>query len=140
VVVWPSRFLPKGTKNPADYAHNQQKPGNEVYGGRMGNTGPDDGFTYRGRGLIQLTGKDSYALATQILRKTNAKAPGFVAAPDEVISAAWCLAVAASEWESKGCNALADKDDIKAITKAINGGQIGSSGQKGQRRSGRCEI
>src|SRR4051812_29186673 len=58
--IWPSRFKPKGPLDPAAFAHNQQKLGNEVYGGRMGNTGPDDGFTYRGRGLLQLTGRDSY--------------------------------------------------------------------------------
>ena len=45
--VWPSRFKPTGPLDPADFAHNQQKLGNEVYGGRMGNTGPNDGFTYR---------------------------------------------------------------------------------------------
>ena len=58
--VWPSRFKPKGPLNPIDYAHNPEKLANEVYGGRMGNTGPNDGFTYRGRGLLQLTGKESY--------------------------------------------------------------------------------
>ena len=123
--VWPSRFKPTGPLNPADYANNPQKLANEVYGGRMGNTGPNDGFTYRGRGLLQLTGKDSYQEATTILRKGNPAAPNFVAAPDEVISAQWCLAIAASEWFAKGCNAFADQDDIRKITRAINGGQIG---------------
>ena len=123
--VWPSRFKPTGPLNPADYANNPQKLANEVYGGRMGNTGPNDGFTYRGRGLLQLTGKDSYQEATTILRKGNPAAPNFVAAPDEVISAQWCLAIAASEWFAKGCNGLADQDDIRKITRAINGGQIG---------------
>lgn len=123
--VWPSRFKPKGPLNPATYAHNPQKLANEVYGNRMGNTEPNDGYNYRGRGLLQLTGKDSYREATTILRKENPAAPDFVATPDEVISAQWCLAIAASEWVSKGCNALADQDDIKKITRAINGGQIG---------------
>jgi putative chitinase len=123
--VWPSRFKPKGVRNPVDYAHNPQKLANEVYGGRMGNTGPDDGYTYRGRGLMQLTGKDSYREATIILRKENPAAPDFVSSPDEVISSQWCLAIAAAEWFSKGCNALADQDDIRKITRAINGGQIG---------------
>jgi len=50
------------------FAHNEQKIANEVYGGRTGNTAPDDGFAYRGRGLLQLTGNDSYAQATKILR------------------------------------------------------------------------
>jgi putative chitinase len=123
--VWPKRFQPKGPLDPAQYAHNPEKLANEVYGGRMGNTNPGDGFRYRGRGLLQLTGKESYTEATKILQTTNPLAPNFVAEPDEVISAKWCLEIAASEWKSKDCNALADSDDIKEITKKINGGQIG---------------
>ena len=49
--VWPSRFKPKGPLDPALFAHNEEKLGNEVYGGRMGNDQPGDGFKYRGRGL-----------------------------------------------------------------------------------------
>jgi putative chitinase len=124
-IVWPSRFKPKGPLNPVAYAHNPQKLANEVYGGRMGNTGPNDGFTYRGRGLLQLTGKASYQEATDILRKENPAAPDFVTSPDEVINAKWCLAIAASEWVAKECNALADQDDIRKITRAINGGLTG---------------
>jgi putative chitinase len=123
--VWPSHFKPKGPLDPIDYAHNPQKLANEVYGGRMGNIDPNDGFTYRGRGLLQLTGKASYQEATTILRKENPSAPDFVSSPDEVISAEWCLAIAASQWVAKGCNALADQDDMRKITRAINGGQIG---------------
>lgn len=123
--VWPSRFQPKGPLDPAEYGHDSEKLANEVYGGRMGNVAPGDGFTYRGRGLLQLTGKESYQAATMILRKTSPDAPDFVADPDQVISAQWCLEIAAAEWAAKGCNAMADQDDIKAITRAINGGQIG---------------
>ncbi|HRM67727.1 MAG TPA: lytic enzyme, partial [Comamonas denitrificans] len=110
--VWPSRFQPTGPLNPAAFAHNPQKLANEVYGKRMGNTAPDDGFTYRGRGLLQLTGKDSYQRATQILRGSFADAPDFVQAPDEVISAGWCVTVAAAIWQQKGCNEKADADSI----------------------------
>jgi putative chitinase len=123
--VWKTRFKPVGLLDPADFAHNQQKLGNEVYGGRMGNTGPNDGFTYRGRGLLQLTGKESYQEATRTLRKQNPAAPDFVASPDAVFSAQWCLAIAAAEWASKGCNAFADQDDIQKVTRAINGALIG---------------
>jgi putative chitinase len=125
--VWPSRFQPTGPLDPAAFAHNQEKLGNEVYGGRMGNTDPTDGFAYRGRGLLQLTGKDSYQEATTTLRAQDPAAPDFVASPDEVFSAQWSLAVAAAEWSSKGCNALADQDDIRKVTRAINGGLIGLS-------------
>ena len=58
--VWPSRFKPTGPLDPLAFAHNPQRLANEVYAGRMGNIGPNDGFTYRGRGLLQLTGKTSY--------------------------------------------------------------------------------
>jgi putative chitinase len=125
--VWPSRFRPTGPLDPAAFAHNQQKLGNAVYGGRMGNTRPDDGFTYRGRGLLQLTGKESYQEATTTLRAQNPAAPDFVASPDAVFSAQWCLAVAAAEWAAKGCNAFADQDNIRKVTRAINGGLIGLS-------------
>ena len=125
--VWPSRFKPKGPLDPAAFAHNQQKLGNEVYGGRMGNTGPNDGFTYRGRGLLQLTGKDSYQEATTTVRAQNPAAPDFVALPDAVFGGQWCLAIAAAEWLAKGCNAFADQDDIRKVTRAINGGLIGLS-------------
>jgi putative chitinase len=123
--VWPARFRPKGALDPAEFAHNPEKLANEVYGGRMGNAGPNDGFTYRGRGLMQLTGKASYEEATRSLRSHVSTAPDFVASPDDVISSQWCLAIAASEWVKKGCNALADQDNIRAVTRAINGGQIG---------------
>jgi len=123
--VWPSRFQPRGALNPIDYAHNPQKLANEVYGGRMGNNGHNDGFTYRGRGLLQITGKAGYQEATTRLSRENPTAPNFVSFPDEVISAKWCLATAASAWVSKGCNLPADQDDIKKITRLINGGQIG---------------
>ena len=123
--VWPSRFKPTGPLDPAAFAHNEQKLGNQVYGGRMGNTGPNDGFTYRGRGLLQLTGRESYESATRTVRARNPAAPDFVATPDAVFSAQWCLVVAAAEWAAKGCNALADEDDIRKVTRRINGGLIG---------------
>ena len=125
--VWPSRFQPRGPLDPAAFAHNEEKLGNEVYGGRMGNDLPGDGFKYRGRGLLQLTGKESYRTATSALRTQNPAAPDLVIAPDEVFSAQWCLAVAAAEWVAKGCNALADQDNVQRVTRAINGGLIGLS-------------
>ena len=125
VKTWPSRFQPKGPLDPAQYAHNEQTIANQVYGNRMGNTAPNDGYTFRGRGLLQLTGKDSYNTATKILRDSYTDAPDFAANPDTVISADWCLKVAAAEWSSKGCNGMADKDNVRAVTYAINGGYIG---------------
>ena len=123
--VWPSRFKPTGPKDPALYAYNPEKLANEVYGGRMSNDRPGDGFRYRGRGLLQLTGKDSYAEATGILRLSDGAAPDFVEQPDAVLDAQWCLKVAASEWSAKNCNEPADLDQINTVTRRINGGLIG---------------
>lgn len=123
--VWPSRFMPKGPLDPEDYAHNPEKLANEVYGGRMGNNNPGDGFTFRGRGLLQLTGRASYAEATQILRQFNANCPDFTQDPDAVIDTDWCIEVAAAEWRAKGCNEPADSDQLNSVTRRINGGLIG---------------
>lgn len=124
-VVWPRRFRPLGPLDPADYAFNPQKLADAVYGGRMGNTGPGDGYTFRGRGLLQLTGKDSYARATTILQLRSPLAPDFTLDPDAVCAAEWCLHVAASEWTARGCNAAADGDDLEQVTRCVNGGIIG---------------
>jgi putative chitinase len=124
-VVWPSRFLPHGPLDPAQYAHNPQKLANAVYGGRMGNDGPDDGYLYRGRGLLQLTGKLNYATVTANLRSKLPEVPDFTENPDAVMAASWCLAVAASTWHAMECNALADADRLADITKRINGGTQG---------------
>ncbi|MCE4554626.1 glycoside hydrolase family 19 protein [Roseateles cellulosilyticus] len=124
-VVWPKRFQPLGPLDPAQFANNPERLANEVYGGRMGNTQPGDGFRYRGRGLLQLTGRDSYQEATRIVRSFTPDAPDFEADPDLCFGAAWAVPIAAAEWESKGCNALADADQITQVTQRINGGQIG---------------
>jgi putative chitinase len=125
VQVWPWRFKPHGPLDPEAYANNARKLANEVYGGRMGNTGPQDGYIYRGRGLLPLTGKGNYAVATARVRRCVPSGPDFAQAPDAVLTPDWCLAVAAGEWASRGCNQLADADDLEQITRRINGGTTG---------------
>lgn len=125
VRVWPWRFRPHGPLDPKAYANNAPKLANEVYGGRMGNSAPQDGYIYRGRGLMQLTGKGNYAAATGRVRRCVPSGPDFVKDPDAVLSSAWCLAVAAGEWASRGCNELADANDLEQITCRINGGNTG---------------
>lgn len=105
------------------YARQPLKIASKVYGGRMGNgaEGTLEGFKYRGRGLIQLTGKDNYrAFGKSIGREAEILAnPDLVAEPELAAqSAAWF-------WKSNGLNELADKKEIDAISKRINGGTLG---------------
>ncbi|GAB3407266.1 lytic enzyme [Massilia agilis] len=123
--VWPSRFGRGASLSAAAYAHNPRKLANLVYGKRMGNSAPDDGYTYRGRGLLQLTGKDSYARATRAMRASVAGSPDFVARPDAVLDPRWCVHVAAAIWQDKGCNQLADAGDLSELTRRINGADNG---------------
>lgn len=115
--VWPSRFHTDASTVP--YLRNPEGLANKVYGGRMGNDTLNDGLTYRGRGALQATGKEMYAKLTEALEID------FVSDPDLVTSSNFILATAAYIWKLKGCNAKADADDVKAVTRAINGGYNG---------------
>lgn len=117
--VWPTRFPNVEAAQP--YTKNPEKLANFVYGNRkdIGNNQDGDGYRFIGRGLIQITGRDSY---TRFGQKLGAD---LVADPKLAFSTQWCLPLAAEEWTEKGCNALADLDDVKGVTKRINGGTIG---------------
>lgn len=94
---------------------------NRVYANRYGNGGEasGDGFTYHGRGLIQLTFKDNYRACGAALGKD------LVANPDLLLSPELAALAAAWYWQSHGCNAMADAGEIRGITKAVNGGYNG---------------
>ncbi len=124
-MIWPHRFRPLGPLKAADYAWQPEKLANAVYGGRMGTDKRGDGYLYRGRGLLQLTGKDGYARATMLLQRSLPHAPDLVREPELVVSAQWCLEVAAAEWAARGCNQAADQDDIARVTFLISGGAVG---------------
>jgi predicted chitinase len=117
--VWPTRFKTVADAEP--YARNPEKLANFVYGNRkdIGNDQPGDGFRFIGRGLIQITGRDSYA---RFGKKLGAD---LLTDPKLAFSQQWCLPLAAEEWTEKGCNALADADDVRGVTRKINGGTIG---------------
>lgn len=105
----------------AQYAHNQEAIANRVYGNRMGNGDEHsgDGYTYCGRGLIQLTGHDNYKAFADSLSMTMEETVEFLQTFEGCVqSACWF-------WESNSLNTLADAGDIKAMTKRINGGYIG---------------
>jgi putative chitinase len=116
--VWPSRFPTLASAEP--YARNPRALANKVYGGRMGNTDPDDGWIYRGRGLKQLTGKANYLAAEDGLGMLITGDNAYRVAQPE--GAAW---TACWFWYANGCNQLADGDDLAALTRRINGGLIG---------------
>lgn len=118
--VWPSRFPTLDSARP--FLRNPEKLANKVYGNRpmdLGNDQLGDGWMYRGRGAIQITGKAMYRRIGETLEAD------FVARPELVTTAQYVLAVACHVWKIKGCNKLADVDDIRAVTKAINGGYNG---------------
>lgn len=125
VQVWAHYFQPRTDNNPADCADKPEALGNIVYGGRMGNTAPGDGYAYRGRGLLQLTGKDEYRIATLEMRKMDPNAPDLVANPDQAFASDWCLRVAAAIWKHNGANEAADTNSVERVTRAINGGTDG---------------
>ena len=122
------RTFPKYFKTEAvakEYAYKPQKIANRVYGGRMGNgtEASGDGWRFRGRGLIQLTGRANYeAYAKSPLCQGDLmKHPEWLAQfPGALKSALWF-------WQQKGLSKLADQDDATAITKKINGGTNGLS-------------
>ena len=117
--VWPSRFPTLEAAKP--YHRNPEKIANKVYGGRMGN-GPEetgDGWLYHGRGLIQLTGKDNYMLASDALSMD------FIHSPDYVLVPKYAALTAGWYWNKRSLNKEADAKDYTAMTKKINGGVIG---------------
>lgn len=97
-----------------------------VYGGRMGNGAPatKDGWTYRGRGVMQTTGRESYR------RFGRRCGVDFEGDPDLIVSAEHALKPALMEWTDKHLNVAADHNDIEAVTRGINGGVVGLPGRK----------
>ncbi|MFN7091523.1 MAG: glycoside hydrolase family 19 protein [Allorhizobium sp.] len=93
----------------------------------LGNTAAKDGdgYLYRGRGPIQLTGKSNYAQFRDWCRKQGYECPDFVADPDAVNTDPWEGLVPIWYWTSRNLNAWADQNDIETITKKINGGKNG---------------
>jgi putative chitinase len=115
-VIWP-RLAARA----AELARNPEKLGNAAYGGRMGNGKEEtgDGFRFRGRGFIQLTGRYNYRTRGADIGVDLIADPDLAARPD--IAARLAL----SFWRANGCNALADQDDVAAVTRRVNGGLIG---------------
>ena len=93
----------------------------------LGNTAAadGDGYLYRGRGPIQITGKSNYAQFTAWARKMDRDAPDFVKNPDAVNTDPWEGLGPIWYWDTRSINGLADRGDFEAVTKRINGGLNG---------------
>jgi len=104
------------------YARQPQKIANRVYANRMGNgdEASGEGWKYRGRGLIQLTGKSNYVACGTGIGKSLVTNPDSVSADADIAVQSCCW-----YWNSRKLNYYADQDDIKRITKLINGGYHG---------------
>ena len=114
--LWPSRFPTLAAAQAA--TGSPQKVAMAIYGNRkdLGNTSALDGWTFRGGGLLQLTGRYNY---THTGQKTGID---LVGNPDQIRDPKTALRVAASIWNSLGANSPAGRDDIVAVTKLVNGG------------------
>lgn len=116
--TWPRRF-PGGVAD--QYARQPEKIANRAYADRMGN-GPEesgDGWRFRGKGLIQLTGKDNVSEFAKAVGKTLDEAAEYLLTKRGALeSACWF-------WRTRGLNALADADNLLGITRRINGGVNG---------------
>lgn len=108
----------------AQYARKPEAIANRAYANRMlnGDESSGDGWKFRGRGYIQLTGKQNYTLFDSIVEENILENPDLVSEKYPLLSAAWF-------WDSNRLNALADKgatdEDVTAITKRVNGGTHG---------------
>jgi putative chitinase len=102
-----------------EYAGSPQKIANLIYANRLGNGDEKsgDGWRYRGRGLIQLTGKENYKVCGEAINQPLLSDPDIVSKDPHVSVMVCCWF-----WKLKNLNKYADRDDIKKITKKINGG------------------
>lgn len=113
--VWPSRFT-----SPAEasaFCGNPQALANRIYAGRLGNgdEASGDGWRYRGRGLIQITGRANYTAMEHVTGRPYVEQPELLAQPSDA-----CLSAAAF-WNLHGLNVFADAWNIEAITHSVNG-------------------
>lgn len=117
--VWPHRFPTLEAALP--YAENPQKLANKVYADRLGNgdEASGDGWRYRGRGPIQITGRSNYAALSQRL------GIDFVSDPDLLLEPRYGALSAGDYWDRRGVNLAADADNLVRVTRLINGGLHG---------------
>lgn len=105
------------------YSRNPEKIASKVYGGRMGNgdEATKDGYKFRGRGAIQLTGKDNYKAFGKAIGVDLLANPDLVSTKYSLVSAAWFFKTNCV----KKCDTGATKEVIESVSKCVNGGLIG---------------
>jgi putative chitinase len=113
--VWPGRFPTLDDARP--YARNPEALANRVYGGRMGNNAPGDGWRFRGRGPLQLTGRDNYAFVGDLVGQDLTVMPELLEQPHYVLEA--CIAW----WEHTIPDSMLG--DPEKVTRRVNGGLVG---------------
>ena len=105
------------------YERKPEMIANRVYANRMGNgdEASGEGWYFRGRGIVQITGKNNYTKCSQSLFESNV----LVENPDLLLETEYAIHSACWFWSAARLNELADIGDIKTMTKRINGGYIG---------------
>lgn len=118
------------------YGRQPQRIANKVYANRMGNgdEGSGEGWKYRGRGLIQLTGKNNYAAAAAAMGVDLMDNPDLLLVPEHAAGAAGWF------WKNNRLNRFADSGDFVGLTKAINGGTHGLADRQARRAAGRIAF
>lgn len=122
VAVFPKRFPSLSAARP--FHRKPQMIANRIYSNRMGNGSPEsnDGWNFRGRGPIQITGKYNYTECSKYLFKDLRliKTPELILLDKKI-----CVGSAVWYWNSRNLNKFADSKNIVGMTRAINGGTIG---------------
>ncbi len=121
-----AHFLAQIAHESDGFATTEEYASGRAYDGRadLGNTEPGDGPRYKGRGLLQLTGRANYRAYGRALGVDLEAEPARAAEPR------LSLRIACAYWERRGLNADADRDDLLAVTRKINGGTNGLASRK----------
>lgn len=132
-----AHFIAQLAHESGAFRYAEELANGSAYEGRnnLGNTQPGDGVRYKGRGLIQLTGRANYA--------AYSKAAGvdYLAKPQQLASDAFAAVdVACWFWETRDLNKLADADDVRGITRRINGGFNGIDDRIDYLRRGKAVL
>jgi predicted chitinase len=115
--VWPNRFPTEAATAP--YVHNPEALGNHVYANRLGNgdEASGDGFRFRGRGLMQVTGRANY------------RSVGFENNPEALLSPQNAANTATAFWQTNGLNGrttgMLNRAQFDTVSRTVNGGNVG---------------